>query len=142
MNKVKVAAIVAVAAVAIFFYLSWLALDGFLFDIMSGKYYIVAVGVGYSMYPYIKNNDLLLVDVEDRNFSFGDVVVYIHGKDIIGHRVVEYKELENCYIVKGDNNEAPDPWCVSDREILGKVVKVIDNELLKYVAKIWLGEWT
>jgi len=142
MSRLKIIAIATVTALAVFFFLSWLALGNALFDIMSGKYYLVAVGMGTSMYPYIQNGDLLLVDAEDKNASFGDVIVYVYNGELIGHRVLDYNEFEDCYIVGGDYNRVPDPWCVSERQILGKIERIIHNELLKYIAKIWLGEWT
>ena len=46
---------------------------------------------------------------------------------IILHRVIEVFEKEGDIVVetKGDNNEKPDPWYVTDDDLIGKVKNII-----------------
>lgn len=132
--------ILVLLAVGVYLGLSALALGpAFVPAILHEDYFILAEGVGWSMYPYIKNGDLLVVDVTPESIDIGDVIVYKYKGELIGHRVMEI--LPNGYIVKGDNNPSPDPLVVSDDMIIGEVENVISNDILKYIAKMWFEQY-
>jgi len=87
------------------------------------------------MYPTIKDGDYIIIDVTPEKIGIGDIIVYVHGNELICHRVIAITKIG--YILKGDNNKIPDPWVVKDNQIIGKVVWIIDNDLYKEIAKIW-----
>lgn len=79
---------------------------------------------GFSMYPCIRNNDIITVAPLPGNRPCpGDIVAFIHpdtGKLTV-HRVV--KKEENAYLVRGDNSVKPD-GIVPRANILGFVTRV------------------
>jgi len=84
-------------------------------------------GKGFSMYPFIKDGDVLTITpVQGSAPGFGDVVVFTHpdtGKLII-HRVIGKRT--DSYLTKGDNAPEGD-GLISRAFILGRVTKVERN---------------
>jgi len=96
----------------------------------SGLDYRVKVrGRGFSMIPFIKDNDAVMLRPVDhqRGIKFGDVVAVSGGDEgkIVIHRVIRSKKGR--YQTKGDSNLRADAWCTIDN-IVGRVDAVIAGE--------------
>lgn len=79
-----------------------------------------------SMSPTLNKNDLVFINIFDRNFNEGDIIVFNSNGNWICHRVV--KDTADGFITKGDANIATDQFsgkqAVLDSEIIGKIVSV------------------
>jgi hypothetical protein len=79
---------------------------------------------GFSMFPFIRDNDIVTVAPLKGAFpAYGDVVAFLHPelKKLTVHRVVKRKG--RLYAIKGDNLELADGLVPLD-SILGTVIKV------------------
>jgi hypothetical protein len=79
---------------------------------------------GYSMYPFIKDNDVLTVSpMSDSSPGFGDVIAFIHPKadKLIIHRVV--RKIGDACLVKGENALEPD-GLIERKHIIGIIKRV------------------
>lgn len=88
------------------------------------------VVVGNSMYPTLKDGDLIVVrGVDPSTLAVGDIVVYRSPNDprtMIVHRIVEVVSREPpAFRTKGDNRAKPDSWLVTGDMIVGQVVAVL-----------------
>ena len=98
------------------------------------------VGVSGSMEPAFYRGDIVLVEKADflgihefdpKDVKVGDVVVYDaawYNQPVI-HRVINIVDVNGStmYVIKGDNNNAPDPYYVKASQIKEKVVTIGDN---------------
>lgn len=79
-----------------------------------------------SMSPTLNKNDLVFINIFDRNFNEGDIVVFNSNGDWICHRIV--REVEGGYITKGDRNIATDQFggkeIVTRERIVGKILSI------------------
>ena len=75
-----------------------------------------------SMYPAIKQNDVIIVKINEQNIQKNDVITYKVNKDFITHRVVDIRD--NAYITKGDYNNTGDTP-IFKTDVVGKVIKVL-----------------
>ena len=81
--------------------------------------------VSDSMEPVLQRGDLLFVTSADE-YQIRDIVIYQnqHVPYTIVHRIISKQvEADNSvlFTIKGDNNNAPDPFPVKENEIKGKV---------------------
>jgi signal peptidase len=79
---------------------------------------------GSSMLPTYENGDLVVVEAAPA-YAVGDVVAYRVPKGEIGEGHVIVHRLsaadnDGHFFVKGDNNNAPDPWKPAPTDIAGK----------------------
>lgn len=78
-----------------------------------------------SMKPTIQKGDLILIK-KFSTYKKGDIMSFKpdNSPNTITHRIVGIKKENNRYFftTKGDNNEFEDPYIISDKEILGKVI--------------------
>jgi signal peptidase len=103
-NIVKIAVLVLVIIIG-FYMRSLLAL-------ITGSDTPIAVVHGYSMYPLLREGDLVFAyKVPPDGIHVGDIIIYegVRGRLII-HRVIDVKVFDGkyYYVTKGDNNEIPD----------------------------------
>ena len=98
------------------------------------------VVVSGSMEPAFYRGDIVLVEKADflginefnpEDVQIGDVVVYDakwFDQPVI-HRVIDIEDINGTtmYKIKGDNNNAPDPYYVTQSQIKEKVVTWGDN---------------
>jgi len=97
---------------------------------------------GYSMYPFLRNGDRLIVRTRPIVCpSIGDIVVLpIHGSGKppawIAHRIVT-KTPDGKIITKGDNMKVPDGPILAPAEIAGVVVFVLRRQRLKPLTGRW-----
>jgi len=133
-------ALIAFLAIVAYLALSALALGPtFLPAITGSDHFILAEGVGSSMLPTIHDGDYLVIDTTPESIELGDIIVYKHNNELIGHRVI--KITSEGYIVKGDNNPAPDPWIVRPEDVIGEVEWVIHDQILKIIAELWFERY-
>ncbi len=111
------------------------------------------VVVSGSMEPAFYRGDIVLVQKADffgvhefnpDDVQVGDVVVYDakwFDQPVI-HRIIRIAEINGTtmYVIKGDNNDSPDPYYVTSDQIKEKVVTFGDN--LVVIPKIgYLSLW-
>ena len=111
------------------------------------------VVVSGSMEPAFYRGDIVLVEKADfmgmhefnpSTVQVGDVVVYDaawYNQPVI-HRVINITDINGTtmYVIKGDNNDSPDPYYVRASQIQEKVVTVGDNLIV--IPKIgYLSLW-
>lgn len=111
------------------------------------------VVVSGSMEPAFYRGDIVLVEKADflgihefnpEDVKVGDVVVYDaawYDQPVI-HRIINITEINGTtmYIIKGDNNNAPDPYYVKASQIKEKVVTFGDS--LVVIPKVgYLSLW-
>ena len=84
---------------------------------------------GTSMLPTLHTGDLVLAEAQP-SYRAGDLVVYAVPRGQIGagdeliHRIVGGSATAG-FVLKGDNNPAPDPWTVPAHDILGKEALIV-----------------
>lgn len=82
---------------------------------------------GFSMWPFIKPGDTLVISHQVEDLKVGDVVVFQRQDKLVAHRVVKLVENESqqtAYQTKGDFNRLLDCTALSPEAILGKVIKI------------------
>ena len=111
------------------------------------------VVVSGSMEPAFYRGDIVLVEKADflginefnpDDVQIGDVVVYDAAwfDQPVIHRIINITEINGTtmYVIKGDNNNSPDPYYVKSDQIKEKVVTYGDN--LVVIPKIgYLSLW-
>jgi len=80
--------------------------------VVTGSETPIAVIHGYSMYPLLREGDLVFAyKPPPDHIKVGDIIIYegLNGKLVI-HRVIAVKIVNGkyYYVTKGDNNELPD----------------------------------
>ncbi|MBE6499954.1 MAG: signal peptidase I [Methanobrevibacter thaueri] len=111
------------------------------------------VVVSGSMEPAFYRGDIVLVEKADlfgikefnpEDVKVGDVVVYDAAwfDQPVIHRIIDITDINGTtmYVIKGDNNNRPDPYYVKADQIQEKVVTIGDN--LVVIPKIgYLSIW-
>lgn len=108
----------------------------FSFNILSYfQIYFFGSGLGNSMYPTLKQGDLVLMIPYPilKTFNLkprvGDIIVFKSpiNEDLICHRIIE---IDNDRIItKGDFNHAIDPYIISEENIIAIVPQFINIPL-------------
>jgi signal peptidase len=111
------------------------------------------VVVSGSMEPAFYRGDIVMIQKADffgihefnvDDINVGDVVVYDakwFNQPVI-HRIINITDVNGTtmYVIKGDNNNAPDPYYVTKDQIESKVVTLGDNLIV--IPKIgYLSLW-
>jgi signal peptidase len=82
---------------------------------------------GLSMYPFIRNGDIITVQSVDLNaLCIGDIAFYKSDiEKLIAHRIIKKKYQDNrlMLLMRGDSVFKNDGWIYSD-QVLGKVVSI------------------
>ena len=80
---------------------------------------------GNSMSPAIALGDVITID-PSRDPHLGDVMTFVRNGKKVTHRVIDLwgsfdpsGEPRLLYKTQGDNNRVPDPWVVTDRDVVG-----------------------
>lgn len=83
---------------------------------------------GLSMYPFIKNGDLITISpLSDAPLRLGDIVAFVRsgtGKLVV-HRVI--RRTGDFFFIKGDNNAPGDGEIVPKAKILGRITRAERN---------------
>ncbi len=114
------------------------------------------VVVSGSMEPEFYRGDIVVVEkanlfglgiqeFDPNNVQVGDIVVYNAEwvDEAVIHRVINITEINGStyFVIKGDNNDVPDPYYVSPDQITDRVVTLGDDPLIiPYIGNInlWL----
>lgn len=114
------------------------------------------VVVSGSMEPEFYRGDIVVVEkanlfglgiqeFDPNNVQVGDIVVYNAEwvDEAVIHRVINITEINGStyFVIKGDNNDVPDPYYVSPDQITDRVVTLGDTPLIiPYIGNInlWL----
>ena len=114
------------------------------------------VVVSGSMEPEFYRGDIVVVEkanlfglgiqeFDPNDVQVGDIVVYNAEWDdeAVIHRVINITEINGStyFVIKGDNNDVPDPYYVSPDQITDRVVTLGDDPLIiPYIGNInlWL----
>ena len=75
-----------------------------------------------SMADEIDKGDAVVYErYEEQMLEVGDVIVFEHDGVKVVHRIIDIKRIDsqNRYYTKGDANEDPDPYYVTDGDIIG-----------------------
>lgn len=114
------------------------------------------VVVSGSMEPEFYRGDIVVVEkanlfglgiqeFDPNNVQVGDIVVYNAEwvDEAVIHRVINITEINGStyFVIKGDNNDVPDPYYVSPDQITDRVVTLGDDSLIiPYIGNInlWL----
>lgn len=83
------------------------------------------IGVGSLIFPKTNDGIITPIDLTFPKYKIGDVIVFKkqQGNSLISHRVIGVKnEKDNViYKTKGDANNTPDSFFVSEKNIIGRV---------------------
>jgi len=93
------------------------------------RYLYASTACGYSMYPSIKNGDLLVVAKKGSPYydpEIGDILVYRYKNFYVAHRLIHING--DIYFLKGDNNDYVER--VKEENIVGEVIETIPKENL------------
>ena len=114
------------------------------------------VVVSGSMEPEFYRGDIVVVEkanlfglgiqeFDPKDVQVGDIVVYNAEwvDEAVIHRVINITEINGStyFVIKGDNNDVPDPYYVSPDQITDRVVTLGDDPLIiPYIGNInlWL----
>lgn len=88
-----------------------------------------------SMIPTLNVNDIVIIKKE-RTYKIGDIVTYNYNNEcLITHRIIS-KQEDGTYKTKGDNNNSDDPKYISNEDINGKVIFIINMELKYFIISV------
>jgi signal peptidase I len=93
-----------------------------------GYQYTFRLTFGRSMFPTIRNSDVVLVQKGAENIKVGDIISFKTNLTMVPviHRVVRIEENHGLvFKTKGDGNEFPDTFEVKTEDIIGKAVMII-----------------
>ena len=86
------------------------------------RYAMIAIGSD-SMNPAIYKGDAVIyesrIDIDD--YNVGDVLVFKKDSKVVVHRIIEIKNIdgEKIFYTKGDNNNGPDGYPITEKDVLG-----------------------
>ncbi len=88
-----------------------------------------------AMEPNIKKQDLMIIKLQ-KKYEINDVIVFIQNDETKIRRITSNSgnNIEDSYIVKGDNNFYNEPYEVHKIQVMGKVTKTFRG--LAFVLKL------
>lgn len=94
-------------------------------DIIAERGKLIYTNVGDSMFPQIRQRDLLVIEAVKKPLRVGDVPLYKRDSgQYVLHRIVDIRHGK--YVMKGDNRTATEKG-ITDRHIVGVLTAVIRN---------------
>ena len=83
-----------------------------------------------SMSPTIDKGDLVLIQSLDKRVEMGDIIMFStpYMPNPVMHRV--YAITDMGYKTKGDLRNTPDPWTVTEEQIMGRAVTVMGKPIV------------
>lgn len=101
------------------------------------EYFYASESIGISMYPTLKNGDVLIIQKNTDpsfNVKVGDIIVFTYNDMYVGHRVID---VENNYVVtKGDANTFSEH--ITYDRIVGKIFYNTNNPFETYIYGVIL----
>ncbi len=118
--------------------------------VITGSSTPIAVVEGYSMFPLLREGDIVFAYKPDpSDLHVGDIVIYRGvNSELVIHRIVDIRDVNGIkyYVTKGDNNNAPDYFQfegkpgITYNRIEGKVLE-INNAVVKIPYIGYLSIW-
>ena len=98
--------------------------DSLLQEILTRGNSIRCKASGISMYPFIRNGDVLLIEPNGTaDYNIGDVILFLHDNGTyVTHRLIR-KDGSSTLITKGDNTRCYDSP-VHMEQVLGRVIQI------------------
>ena len=93
-------------------------------QLIENNHAVKIVASGYSMFPFMRNGDLLTISpVPMEEIQIGDVAVFERNNDWISHRVIDIRKTNNetTLILRGDTCIQNDPL-VTKENYIGKTL--------------------
>ena len=107
------------------FYIPIITLLLFLIVLVSGAFTKTLIAIGSnSMHPSFSRGDGVIYQKTDiKKIKPGDVIAFKKDGKIITHRVIKIDKKDNIYYLKtkGDANNAPDAFEITEKDILGVI---------------------
>lgn len=109
----------------------WLTIDKYILKSpvpsFAGYSHLIVVTESMSGDGGIEAGDLIIIK-DTKDYKIGDIVTFLHEGDTIPttHRIINFDKDGN-YITKGDNNNTEDVLPVTNDEIIGETVLVVEN---------------
>lgn len=76
-----------------------------------------------SMSPIFRKQDIIIIQ-EQNEYKVGDIITYeANTGELVTHRIIE--KTENGFYTKGDNNNTKDEKQITQKDIIGKVVYIL-----------------
>lgn len=99
---------------------------------MGYRPYVVLSG---SMEPEIRTGSICLIDTDYdyKELEVGDVIAFTNGRISVTHRIYEFRD--ELIRTKGDANDAPDQYFISEGNYLGRYVGAVP---IAGYAVVWL----
>ena len=98
------------------------------------KYAMIAIGSD-SMNPvFYKGDAILYENTKDVNrFNVDDILVFRKDTRVVVHRIIDIKDVEGekIFYTKGDNNNGPDGYPITEKDVIG-----LYKNKIKYVGII------
>jgi signal peptidase I len=103
---------------------------------------------GFSMYPFIRDGDVVTIRPVDPSFlNVGDVIFYQLERSLVVHRIIGKQTFDGkmCFTTRGDSSPGSEQEVYEDL-VLGKVVTLqrnsrtfkVNHSLSHCLAKCWL----
>ena len=87
------------------------------------KYAMIAIGSD-SMNPYIQKGDAVVYEnnTDPNYYNYGDILVFRKDNRVVVHRIIDIIDIngEKIFYTKGDNNNGPDGYPITSKDIIGK----------------------
>ena len=98
--------------------------------VLQNGAFVRKLACGNSMYPFIRDRDIVIIEPFNRRPHLGDVVAFCHPKfyGLAIHRIVGRRK--NLFLLKGDNATRADGW-LSFSELTGCIVQTERNASLR-----------
>ncbi|TAJ15533.1 hypothetical protein DMA11_01175 [Marinilabiliaceae bacterium JC017] len=104
-------------------------------SLLSSGHRVEVMAAGNSMFPFLRQGDVLLVDpVSLREVQVGQIVVFKDCRKIIAHRLIS--KNQDSFLCKGDGLFKNDLW-MREKSLLGVVIaRKRKNSWLK-IDSVW-----
>lgn len=106
-------------------------------NLLDEGYYIQILLGGYSMYPFLKNGDTVIVKKNNiDSLKVGDIIIFKSYNKLIAHRLIAFKRKNKKFLIysKGDNLVWFDKPIIEDKYI-GKIITIIKRNKLVSMEK-------
>lgn len=96
-------------------------------ELLNCGYFREIEGVGWSMFPTIRNGDLLkTTPCKIKDLEIADVLVYRIGDKLCAHRIIDKKVINgrSYLLTRGDTSGGPGGETVDEKDLLAKITQI------------------